>query len=131
MIEINLIITDVNNVYKSYYSLPANKDLFSGILPFSDYLVNGSDRIILALDYQKIIGFCLLHEIEKGVWVKEAVSVNKEYRQRGIAKSMIDISYELVKNLNGKMNIGKYSDDGKKYLHKINVKNSAIGLFHN
>ena len=116
--------TKVNEVYDYYYKFPENINMFNEELMFSDYLVNGNDSIILALIDKKIIGFCLLNEISKGIWVKEAVSVHSEHQRKGIATKMLFMAHKFVTDLNGKMRLSKYSKSGQEYLHKINMQYS-------
>lgn len=122
----NYLITNVRNVYEYFYQLPENFDLFDGSLMFADYLVDGDDTIILSLVDNKIIGFCLLHNEIQNYWVKQAVSVMEKYRNQGIAKKMLTLAHHFVKNRNGKMMEGNYTQDGYKYLHKINMQFKTI-----
>lgn len=116
------LITNVRMVYEYFYQQPENYNLFNGDLMFADYLINGDDTVILCLDKNKIIAFCLLRNIEENKWVKEAISVLQKYRRQGIATQLIYLAYDFVDQNKGYILEGNYSKDGYKYLYKINMQ---------
>lgn len=121
-LSMNFVITNVRKIYNEYYNFPENMDMFDGRLPFSDYLMDGEDKVILSLVDKKIIGFCLLHEDSPGYWVKLAVSVDSQYRRQGVAKKMLTLAHQFIIQKNAKMLHGIYSEEGNKFLHKINMQ---------
>jgi GNAT superfamily N-acetyltransferase len=115
----NYIITDVFTLYEKFYKMPENSDLFDGRLPLIDACLKGDDKLFLCCLNNKIIGFCLLNKKDSHTYVNEATSVDKNYRNQGIAKKLLQIAHQYAINKNSKIISSGYSIDGAKYLKKI------------
>lgn len=114
-----IIVTDVYNLYSKFYKIPENYDIFSGRIPMMERCVNGKDVLILAVEENKIIGFCLLEKKENSVYSNEATSVDASYRRQGIAKKILLTAHSYIHSLGATIVSSGYSEDGLKYLKKI------------
>lgn len=116
------LLTNVYELYNKYYKLPENDDIFSGRIPMIERCVNGEDILILALEKQKIVGFCLLYQNDRDTFVNEGTSVDIAYRRKGIATQMLTIAHQFANKNKCFIISSCYSPDGISYLKKIDEK---------
>lgn len=95
-----------------------NQDIFLGRIPYSYSCIDGKDQVFLALENQLIIGISAIHQNNNNpnVWESLFTAVDKNYRNKGIAKRLLNLRFEFI-SLNGKTYLpSKYSQEGQKYL---------------
>lgn len=113
-----IIINSIKNIHAE--SLMTNQNMINDFY-FWETSINGEDIGIYKKINNEIVGLICM-SLNNNIYKTLYINVKKEYRNKGVAKELINYQLEYIKKNNFKLINSKYTKDGELKIKKYYIE---------